>query len=125
VNKINDYEVVVVSLALNQETQGIMNASILEKLNPKAIFVNVGRSELIDENTMITLLQNKKIRHAVLDTFNKEPLPKDHPFWTLDNVTITPHISFTSVQNLERMFEALYTNLQLFIQNERLINQFK
>jgi len=125
VNKINDYEVVVISLALNQETQGLVNASILEKLNSKAIFVNVGRSELIDENTLITLLQNKKIRHAVLDTFNKEPLPKDHPFWTLDNVTITPHISFTSVQNLERMFEALYTNLQLFIQNERLINQFK
>jgi phosphoglycerate dehydrogenase-like enzyme len=57
--------------------------------------------------------------------FSKEPLPKDHPFWSLDNVIVTPHISFTSIQNLDRMFQALYNNLQLYLQNERLINQFK
>jgi len=123
--KITDYEVVIVSLALNQDTKGMISGSLLEKLNPKAIFVNVGRSELIDEPTMMNVLQNKKIRHAVLDTFSKEPLPKDHPFWGLENLTITPHISFTSIQNLDRMFDALYNNLQLYLQNERLINQFK
>lgn len=124
-NKINEYEVVIVCLALNQDTAGLFNASLLEKLNPKAIFINIGRSELLDESAMIQLLQNKKIRHAVLDTFSKEPLPKDHPFWALENLTITPHISFTSIQNLERMFDALYNNLQLYLQNEGLINQFK
>ena len=124
-NKINEYEVVIVCLALNQDTSGLFNASLLEKLNPKAIFINIGRSELLDESAMIQLLQNKKIRHAVLDTFSKEPLPKDHPFWALENLTITPHISFTSIQNLERMFDALYNNLQLYLQNEGLINQFK
>lgn len=123
--KISDYEVVIVSLALNQDTKGMISGPLLEKLNPKAIFVNVGRSELIDEPTMMNVLQNKKIRHAVLDTFSKEPLPKDHPFWGLENLTITPHISFTSIQNLDRMFDALYNNLQLYLQNERLINQFK
>ena len=124
-SKIGDYEVVIVCLALNQDTLGLFSASLLEKLNPKAIFVNIGRSELLEEPSMISLLQNKKIRHAVLDTFNKEPLPKDHPLWPLENLTITPHISFTSIQNLERMFDALYNNLQLYLQNEKLINQFK
>lgn len=124
-NRLSDYEIVVLSLALNQDTQGFINTQFIEKLNSKAIFVNVGRSELLDELSFINALQNKKIRHAILDTFHKEPLPKDHPFWALENVTITPHISFTSIQNLERMFDSLYTNLQLFLQNERLINQFK
>jgi phosphoglycerate dehydrogenase-like enzyme len=123
--KISDYEIVIVSLALNPETKGMISSTLLQKLNPKAIFVNIGRSELIDEAALVDILQQKKIRHAVLDTFLKEPLPKDHPLWALENVTITPHISFTSIQNLDRMFQALYANLQLYIQNERLINQFK
>ncbi|MFZ9704378.1 MAG: NAD(P)-dependent oxidoreductase, partial [Bacilli bacterium] len=105
--------------------EGIISDALLRKLHPKAIFVNVGRSELLVEATLIELLQQKKIRYAVLDTFSKEPLPKEHPFWTLENLTMTPHISFTSIQNLERMFQSLYTNLQLYLQNERLINQFK
>jgi phosphoglycerate dehydrogenase-like enzyme len=123
--KIPEYDIVVVSLALNSETIAMINRNLLFKLNPKAIFVNVGRSELLDEASLIDLLKEKKIRFAILDTFSKEPLPKDHPLWSLDNVSVTPHISFTSIQNLERMFQALYTNLQLYLQNERLINQFK
>lgn len=123
--KLSHYDIVVVSLALTPETKGILNASILGSLSPQSIFVNVGRAELIDEPALVSLLQNKKIKHAILDTFAKEPLPKDHPLWTLDNVTITPHISFTSPKNLERMYQALYTNLQLYLQGERLINQFK
>jgi phosphoglycerate dehydrogenase-like enzyme len=124
-DRLSDYDIVVVSLALNQETKSIINRDLLFKLNAKAIFVNIGRSELLDEVALIDLLKDKKIRFAVLDTFSKEPLPKDHPFWGLDNVVVTPHISFTSIQNLDRMFQALYNNLQLYLQNERLINQFK
>jgi phosphoglycerate dehydrogenase-like enzyme len=124
-DRLSDYDIVVVSLALNQDTISMINRDLLFKLNSKAIFVNIGRSELLDEVALIDLLKDKKIRFAVLDTFSKEPLPKDHPFWSLDNVVVTPHISFTSIQNLDRMFQALYNNLQLYLQNERLINQFK
>jgi phosphoglycerate dehydrogenase-like enzyme len=124
-DRLSQYDMVVVSLALNQDTLMMINREIMAQLNPKAIFVNIGRSELLDEVAMIDLLKDKKIRYAVLDTFSKEPLPKDHPFWSLDNVIVTPHISFTSIQNLDRMFQALLTNLQLYLQKERLINQFK
>jgi phosphoglycerate dehydrogenase-like enzyme len=124
-DRLSDYDIVVVSLALNQDTISMINRDLLFKLNAKAIFVNIGRSELLDEVALIDLCKDKKIRYAVLDTFSKEPLPKDHPFWSLDNVVVTPHISFTSIQNLDRMFQALYNNLQLYLQNERLINQFK
>ncbi len=124
-DRLSQYDIVVVSLALNQDTLMMINRDVLAQLHAKAIFVNIGRSELLDEVAMIDLLKDKKIRYAVLDTFSKEPLPKDHPFWTLDNVIVTPHISFTSIQNLDRMFQALLTNLQLYLQKEPLINQFK
>ena len=124
-SRLSQYDIVVVSLALNQDTRMMINRDIMAQLNPKAIFVNIGRSELLDELAIIDLLKDKKIRYAVLDTFSKEPLPKDHPFWVFDNVIVTPHISFTSIQNLDRMFQALLTNLQLYLQKERLINQFK
>jgi phosphoglycerate dehydrogenase-like enzyme len=103
----------------------MINRDLLLQVNAKAIFVNIGRSELLDEVALMDVLKDKKIRYAVLDTFSKEPLPKDHPFWALDNVIVTPHISFTSIQNLDRMFQALLTNLQLYLQKEPLINQFK
>ena len=124
-DRLSQYDIVVVSLALNQDTLMMINRDVLAQLHAKAIFVNIGRSELLDEVAMIDLLKDKKIRYAVLDTFSKEPLPKDHPFWTLDNVIVTPHISFTSIQNLDRMFQALLTNLQLYLQKEPLINQLK
>jgi phosphoglycerate dehydrogenase-like enzyme len=124
-DRLSQYDIVVVSLALNQDTLMMINRDLLLQVNAKAIFVNIGRSELLDEVALMDVLKDKKIRYAVLDTFSKEPLPKDHPFWALDNVIVTPHISFTSIQNLDRMFQALYNNLQLYLQNERLINQFK
>jgi phosphoglycerate dehydrogenase-like enzyme len=123
--KIGDYEVVIVAIALNAQTKGIINKNVMESLHEKAIFVNVSRAEIIDETALVVQLQNKKIRHAILDTFSVEPLAKEHPLWELDNVSMTPHISFTSPVNLNRMFEALVTNLQLYRDESRLINQVK
>ena len=121
--KIGGYDIVVFCLALTPQTKGLLTSSILQALSSQAVLINIARAEILDETALIEVLQNKKIRHAILDTFQQEPLAKDHPFWTLDNVTVTPHISFTSPKNLERMFDALVTNLTLFQQGERLINQ--
>jgi phosphoglycerate dehydrogenase-like enzyme len=121
---VGDYDIVIVTIALTQDTQGLLSASVLKKLSKQAVFVNIARAEVLDQETLVHVLQDKLIRFAILDTFANEPLPKDHPLWTLDNVSITPHISFTSPKNLTRMFEALQTNLTLFQQGERLINQW-
>jgi phosphoglycerate dehydrogenase-like enzyme len=124
-DRLPAYDVIVVALALTHDTKNILDSTIIKGLSAKTVLINVGRSELIDEEVLIEQLKNKQLKHAILDTFRQEPLPKDHPLWSLENVTITPHISFTSKENLDRMFLALYTNLQLYLQNERLINQFQ
>ena len=124
-HRLQYYDVVVVTLALNSQTKGLISRVLIDKLNPQAIFINVSRDGVLDEEALVSALQQKKIRHAILDTFSQEPLPKTSPLWALDNVTLTPHISYTSVENLKRMFEALLTNIQLYRQNESLINQVK
>ena len=122
--QLSQYDIVIVTIALTQDTRGLLSAKVLETLSPQTVFINIARAEVLNQETLVRLLQEKKIRYAILDTFTIEPLPKEHPLWTLENVSLTPHISFTSPKNLVRMFEALKTNLTLFQQGERLINQW-
>lgn len=120
---LSTYDIVVVTIALTQDTKGLLSEKRLATLSSHAVFVNISRAEVINQDALSTLLTEKKIRYAILDTFSIEPLPKDNSLWTLENVSITPHVSFTSPKNLTRMFEALKTNLTLFQQGERLVNQ--
>ena len=58
-----------------------------------AVFINIGRGDLVDESLLLHVLEKNEIAHAFLDVFEKEPLVKDHPFWKMKNVTVTPHLS--------------------------------
>ena len=75
------------------ETHHLINRELLLMMKPTAILVNTARSGLVDEQALIDVLGAKKIMGAALDVFDKEPLPSDCPFLSLDNVTIVPHIA--------------------------------
>jgi len=62
-------------------------------MRPTAWLINIGRGALIDEAALLQALQHRTIAGAVLDVFTTEPLPREHPLWTVDNAVITPHIS--------------------------------
>lgn len=93
----SDYLVVLVPL--NQDTREVINRETLSWCQPHTVLINVGRGGHVHEQDLIAALDNKVIRHAVLDVFVDEPLPEDHPFWTHDNITVTPHISARSDDN--------------------------
>jgi len=90
-----DYLVSV--LPNTSETRHIVDAALLEALPPHAVFVNVGRGSALDESALIHALETKKIAAAVLDVFEQEPLPKEHPFWNTPNLLITFHTSAPSL----------------------------
>lgn len=84
---------VVVVLPLTEATRGSIGAAQLAAMRPEAWLVNIGRGPVVDERALVDALASRRIAGAVLDVFDVEPLPPDHPLWTLDNVVITPHIA--------------------------------
>lgn len=92
-----DYLVSV--LPSTSETQGIINTNLLKKLPQKAVFINVGRGANVVEEDLVYVLQNKIISWAVLDVFKQEPLPQNSPLWELENLYITPHVSWYREDN--------------------------
>jgi D-3-phosphoglycerate dehydrogenase len=87
-------DVVSLHLLLNDETRGFLSAKHIAAMKPGAILVNTARAAMIDETAMIAALRSGHIRHAGLDVFNTEPLPKDHPLTKLPNVTLSAHSAF-------------------------------
>jgi len=84
---------VVLTVPLTAVTRGLIGARELARMKPSAWLVNIGRGPLVDEGALLEALSGKRIGGAVLDVFDEEPLPADHPLWKLENVVITPHIS--------------------------------
>lgn len=95
--------VVSLHLALNDATRGLLDRARLERLRPNAILVNVARGALVDEAALVDLLRGGRIAHAALDVFEREPLPRDHPLVGLDNVTLTAHAAFKSIEAMTRL----------------------
>lgn len=111
-------DVVVLTLPLTEKTKGFVNKELLDNFKDGAILVNIARGAIVDENALIECLNNKKLFGAVLDVFKDEPLCENSPLWSMDNVIVTPHNSFVSVKNNERLFKVIYDNLNTFIKGE-------
>ena len=90
---LSEADFVVVLLPLTGETRGIIGAAALDAMKPSAWLINIARGAVVDESALLAALERKQIAGAVLDVFDREPLPPSHPLWKLDNVVVTPHIS--------------------------------
>lgn len=84
---------VVLTVPLHAATRGLVGRAELLAMNPSAWLVNIARGPVVDHDALLEALCERRIGGAVLDVFETEPLPPEHPFWTLDNVAVTPHIS--------------------------------
>ncbi len=76
--------------------------------------MNLARGAVVCEADLITALENGTLGGAVLDVFEAEPLPQESPLWEMENVLVTPHNSFVSPKNSERLFQCIYENLKAF-----------
>jgi D-3-phosphoglycerate dehydrogenase len=91
-------DVISLHLSLNDETRGFLDADRIDLIKPGAILINTARGALVDEAALIAALQNGQIRHAGLDVFHAEPLKPDHPLAKLDNVTLSAHAAFRTLE---------------------------
>ncbi|MGL5541070.1 MAG: NAD(P)-dependent oxidoreductase [Erysipelotrichaceae bacterium] len=104
-------DVVIVALALHEQTKQLFDAKRLGALKKGAVFVNVARGGLVDEQALVEAALRKQ-NWFVLDVFEEEPLPMSSKLWNLDHVLLTPHISYQSDYSMQRLKEHLLDVLE-------------
>ncbi|MEA2145584.1 MAG: hypothetical protein QOG59_1171 [Solirubrobacteraceae bacterium] len=110
----------VVALPLTSATRGILTRQRLAQLPRGARVINVGRGSLIDEPALLQALRSGQVGAAVLDVFEREPLPDGHPFWTMDNVLVSPHMSGDVAGWEAKVIERFLDNLDRWSRGEPL-----
>lgn len=108
----SDY--VVLAAPLTPETRGMIAEREFEAMKPGAVLVNIGRGPVVDEAALIRALQSRRIRGAALDVFDAEPLAAGHPFYTLDNVLLSPHSADHTRDSKERTMRLFLDNFERF-----------
>jgi phosphoglycerate dehydrogenase-like enzyme len=108
----SDY--VLVSAPLTDETRGMLSASQLAHMKSSAVLINLGRGPVVAETALVDALRQGKIRGAILDVFDEEPLPAGHPFYALDNVLLSPHCADHTATWMEEAIQLFIENLELF-----------
>jgi phosphoglycerate dehydrogenase-like enzyme len=111
-----DYLVSV--LPRTADTNRLVDSPLLSALPPHAVFVNAGRGNAVHEVALVTALQEGRLAAAVLDVFEQEPLPEDHPFWTTPNLYMTFHTSAISYP--EDITGLFIENYQLYREDQPL-----
>ncbi|MFZ3578009.1 D-2-hydroxyacid dehydrogenase [Virgibacillus sp. DJP39] len=99
------------------ETKGFFTKEHFESLPNHAVFLNMGRGSAVSGEVILEAIQSKEIAHAILDVFEKEPLPAEHPLWLEENITITPHLSGLTPNYQIRALEIFEQNLHTYRQN--------
>ncbi len=113
---------VVVALPLTSETQGYLDGRRIWLLSPRARIVNIGRGPLIDEDALLAALRSGAIAGAALDVFATEPLPPEHPFWAMDQVVVSPHMSGDRIGWEREVVSRFADNLRRWLAGEELRN---
>ncbi|SHE53741.1 Phosphoglycerate dehydrogenase [Ferrithrix thermotolerans DSM 19514] len=116
-----DADVVFLLVPLTPETEGFYNAAMFEAMKPGSVLVNVARGPVVDTKDLLNALKVGKI-FAAIDVVDPEPLPPDHPLWTMDNCIVTPHIGGNSTAFYKRAHQLVMENLARFISHEPLLN---
>lgn len=117
---LTDADWVISTLPLTKDTKELFNSQLFSYFNGAA-FINVGRGATVDELALLKALDAGKVRHAVLDVFKEEPLPKSSPLWERENVFITPHIS--AVTELDEAITCFLETLKRIENSEELPNK--
>jgi phosphoglycerate dehydrogenase-like enzyme len=97
-------DIVSIHTLLSDRTVGIVTARELSLMKPTAYLVNTARGPIVVEKDLIAVLREKRIAGAALDVFDKEPLQADHPFRTMNNVFMTPHLGYTTRETLSAFY---------------------
>ncbi|UQI39263.1 2-hydroxyacid dehydrogenase [Vreelandella venusta] len=113
---------VCVTVPLTADTEHLLGSNEFALMKPSAIFINIARGKVIDENALIDALENGTIQAAGLDVFEQEPLPSSSPLAKMPNVVALPHIGSATHETRDAMAQRAVDNICLALQGERPIS---
>ena len=115
ISAVRDVDYLVVLTPYSPATRHLIATEIFSAMKPTCYFINLARGGVVDEEALIKALANGQIAGAALDVFNHEPLPEDHPFWTMQNVIVTPHLGGFYDGYAERALPVVEENMRRFL----------
>ncbi len=121
-NLLSEADFLVLCLPLNDSTRGLIDASIISKMKPGALLVNVARGPLVVTADLIDALESGRLAGTVMDVTDPEPLPPESRLWDMPNVIITPHVGGQSSWRIDNMTTMFCRNLQRWNAGLTLIN---
>ena len=116
-------DVISIHARVTKETEKFFSENEFSKMKKGSYFINTARGPLVDYDALLKYLKNQHLGGAALDTFDIEPLPKDHPLRRLNNVTLSPHIAGASIKTVYYAAEVIAEDLKNYIENKELINK--
>jgi phosphoglycerate dehydrogenase-like enzyme len=108
-------DIISIHLMLSDRSRGLIGAEDLALMKPTAYLINTARAAIVDQAALLAVLTERRIAGAGLDVFETEPLPLDRRLRALDNVVITPHLGYVSVQAYEVYFRETVEDIRAFL----------
>ena len=102
---------VICSCSANQDSEKLFNESAFSKMKSTAVFINISRGVVVDQDALYSALKNGKILAAGLDVTTPQPLPRDHQLYALNNCFITPYLGPSDIRTRTRMTTVAVQNL--------------
>jgi phosphoglycerate dehydrogenase-like enzyme len=122
--RLGEFDWVILAVPATAETARMISAAELAAMKPGAVLINVARGTVVDQAALVGALRERRLGAALLDVTDPEPLPPDHPLWSLDNAHITMHLSGRAQSLMfQRSAQRFLDNLQRYRSGEPMLHQ--
>ena len=112
-------DALIMTVPHTPQTENMLDAAAFAALKPGALFINIGRGTTVDHAALLDAIRSRHVAFAALDVTNPEPLPPDHPLWSMPNVLISPHSASTVHRENARITQIFIHNLTCWIEGRR------
>jgi phosphoglycerate dehydrogenase-like enzyme len=112
---VSSADILGVFLVFSERSRNTLRADDLAKMKPGAILVNISRGPIVEETALIEALRSRHLAGAGLDVFEREPLAADHPFRSLDNVVVTPHIGYVTEHGFRTAWQRMAEDVAAYL----------
>ena len=111
-------DIITIHVVLSQRSRGLVGADDLARMKPTSYLVNTARGPIVDEAALLETLKARRITGAAVDVFSVEPLPVDHPFRKLDNIVLTPHLGYVTLETFRAHYSQMVEGIDAWFKGE-------